>query len=114
MKKRKMIILIIAAAVLLTGALVWLWYVVSEPRRLGVESHFKVEESETVFEPGIDLDVDNYDRSGKPRIRFADDGSALEFVLNAGFYIEGRLKPAKLQGWEYDAEADTLTKRYIR
>ena len=63
---------------------------------------------------GIDLEVYGDDRSGKPRIRFADDGSALEFVLNAGFYREGRLDPAKLQGWEYDAEADTLTKRYSR
>jgi len=61
----------------------------------------------------ISLEVYNDDRSGKPRIRFADDGSALEFVLDAGFYREGRLDPAKLQGWVYDTEADTLTKRYM-
>ena len=60
----------------------------------------------------IGLDVYSDNRSGNPRMRFAEDGSALEFVLDAGFYFKGRLKPAKLQGWEYDAEAGTLTKRF--
>ena len=256
MKKRMKIILIstAAAVLLLAGVLIWLWYDVSEPRRLGVESSFKFPEAETVFGPaefgesddpaiialgkavengllvprrspdcwrliasdesisldlmdygdiwhlcaaiqmepfftaglsqiwwnsggfafdqmraaassffrgysldglcllpsdwwskaekdrplpellssltdqinpenvafrqtepgwyGIDLEVYNDDRSGRPRVRFADDGSALEFVLDAGFYRKGRLDLAKLQGWEYDAEADTLAKRY--
>ena len=35
----------------------------------------------------------------------------LAFVLGAQPFIEGRLKPEKLEGWEYDAQANTLTKR---
>jgi len=66
------------------------------------------------IEPGwymIALDVFGNSRGGNPRLRFAKDGGAVEFVVDAGIYREGHLEPIKLEGWEYDAESDTLTKR---
>ena len=48
---------------------------------------------------------------GEGYFEWSETQGCLAFVLDAQPFVKGRLNPKKLEGWEYDKKADTLTKR---